>query len=186
MATLPDPPNNLRLVLGSFRVVANTEEPRPYIAPLAFPGGPTNLGSGCNSAAGALVLLAFCVAVVVVAETAVISYEAGTLAVHDLRHAYDRPKELREAYDRGLTCDIHATASLEWPDGRRREIDLRGLVHGSETLADREWQSEIRTSVQGACTQMALECKNRVLHPEAVASSVNKPKAPAFTAYGGK
>jgi hypothetical protein len=172
-------------MLKSFRIVANAEELRPHVDGFALPGGSLNMESGSSGGAGAVFLVAFYVTAVVLVETAVISYEVSTLLAHDLRHAYDRPKELHDAYDRGLTCDIQATASLEWSDGRRREIDLRGLIHGSETLVDREWQNEIRDSVQGACTQMALECRDRLLHPEAARSAVNKPLVPAYTAYSG-
>jgi hypothetical protein len=183
-AGLSEPPSDVQLVLQSFRVVANSEAPRPNIDGLAWPTGPIDFGPS-GSPGGAAFAVAFYVTIVLVAETAVISYEAGKLVAYDLRHAHDRPKELRDAYDPGLTCDIRATAALQWRDGKRREIDLRAVVHGSGIAADAGWQNELRAAVQGACTQLALECKDRILHPEAANSPVRKLIVPAYTAYSG-
>jgi hypothetical protein len=186
---LPEPPCRVFLELQSFRVANCTQESLPTLegVVLGFPQKP--LFESCGSGYGAIFFLGLYVTVVGVVDIAILGYDAAIAAKRYVHHANDRPRELVTDYATGVNCDIRVAARLEWPDGRRQAMEIRGLVNRSDLPAEKvtsgDHGEDIRLVVHAACVAVGKEFAERVLHPDAAARLGPKTPAPAFTAFSG-
>jgi hypothetical protein len=105
-------------------------------------------------------------------------------------HLQGPPRQLDGHYELGVSCEIRAVASLEWSNGQRRDVPLRALVAGEELTPDTGVpygkNNNVRAAVFAACSQIAAECKQGILQPNATAEKPHEAPNPQFTAYSGK
>jgi hypothetical protein len=104
------------------------------------------------------------------------------------RHLKGPPRHLDGKYPLGITCEMRATAKLQWSSGSCRDLDLRTFVNAGELVVGDSTYSDseaVNAAVLASCAQMAILVKDKIKNPQTSASSDAKKSGPQFTAFGG-
>jgi hypothetical protein len=190
---LPEPARNVTLDLESFRIVSCTHADLPCLEPVVF-GFPKEKVFDCSNCGAhdgyaAVIVLGLYVAIVTAADLGVLGYDAAVTAIRYAHYSGAKPRELLVNYPDGLTCDIRATATLHWPDGRHKKLDLHAIVNRSdlaqEEAATRDRAEDVRLILTAACRAFGQEFRERVLNPDMPGELGPKQPIPVWTAYSG-
>ncbi len=176
---LPGPPCQVELTVNSFRVVFSEEEKKKEAERRKNESDEGLQVEDDDSVAGMMVSTFLIGPLLEIGKLGLAGcYEQIREGVSEWgpkeRHLKGPPRQMKEHYCDGRTCDIRATALLEWPDGRMRTLNLRGL----------NTSDEINPAVVAACNLVAQELNQMIRNPN---TSLQKDasRQPAYTAYGG-
>jgi len=181
---LPDPPQRAKVVLESFRVViydkAKEEEElnRTFVLTDDFePEKPEDILGG---------IFGECIAQMVYAA-ALLSRDGLSEWGHKERHLHGPPRHIKDEYPEGLSCDLRATAYLEWTDGRKQTMKLHALTSGA-SLTEDQWSrfeggDQMGAAVITAIDVLAQQWAARIKDP--TAGEAKKGVTPQFTSYSG-
>jgi hypothetical protein len=98
------------------------------------------------------------------------------------RHLHGPPRHVKEVYPEGLSCDLRASAELEWKDGRKQIVQMRALVNAAAMMDENS--DAMRNTVMAACVQAAQQLAERVKNPNA-GQDARSSLPIQFTAFGG-
>jgi hypothetical protein len=187
---LPDLPSGVRLDLESFRVVHCTDPSLPRLAPvwLGFPIWPFLESTGGNGYA-ALIGIGIYVAIIGTVELSILGYDVAATAIRYAHYYNAKPRELVVSYPAGMTCDIRGIATLDWPDGRHKKLDVHALVNRPELMPQveptRDQVENIRPLVTTACKAFGQEFWERALYPGPAPELGPRQPIPMWTSYSG-
>jgi hypothetical protein len=195
---LAELPCKVSLDLDLFRVVESTDASLPRLErifvgfpdkPLLDHGSVNQTAVSCSDAYLEVFILGLYVTIVGAADVGILTYDLAVAAWRYAHYSHAKPRELIVDYPAGLTCDIRARATLEWPDGKSREIDLHALVTrsdlGSQNKGSGDRAEDIRLIVTAACKALGEEFRERILHPDLPVELGPKRPLPVWTSYSG-